>query len=129
MEELPKIKGRKARKQKRQEILQNLECRPKFYHLRDIDKRPIVTVCSLFYNDQKFMGISVCSRKDEPRKSTGRKIALDRAMAAAMSYIPILPVQRHEAKIVIEDIVPDSSIAIELLDTVQEGFKAICNME
>ena len=53
----------------------------KFYHVRDKEKRPIVTVCliydSITHNIKR--GIALCSYKDQPNKHIGRKIAFGRS--------------------------------------------------
>jgi len=103
MDPLPK--GRK-RKMTRRQILAELEKavkdkdkdkRPKFIFIRDDEGAPRVTLCDIQYNDSKYRGISICSFRDVPKKKTGKRIALDRAIAAIISGRNILPVRREEA--------------------------------
>jgi len=54
----------------------------RYYYYRDIERRPIITVCLLKDGKEISRGISVCSYEDAPCKKTGRKIAFTRAAYA-----------------------------------------------
>lgn len=54
-----------------------------FYHLRDVHNKPVSTVCLLKDSEGMFhRGISICSKKDIPKKAVGRGIAFGRALEA-----------------------------------------------
>lgn len=104
MNATPIPKG-KERKEKRKQILQHLktatanrdrENRPRYYFIKDQEGKPVVTVCDIVYNDILCRGISICSFRDAPRKKTGKRIALDRAIAAIINQNNVLPTQRRE---------------------------------
>jgi hypothetical protein len=63
------------------EFQKNLQTDVKFYHVRDKEKRPIITVCLIYdpitHNIKR--GIALCSYKDQPNKHIGRKIAFGRS--------------------------------------------------
>lgn len=58
-----------------------------FYYFRDAKKRPVVTVCLLkdTATGQVARGVAICSRRDMPRKKTGRSIAEGRAGKAMIT--------------------------------------------
>lgn len=70
--------------------------KPRFRFIRDEFSTPIVTQCILNDGVNCYIGFAVCSKKDHPRKLTGRKIALDRAILAYLRQHSSLPVCRHE---------------------------------
>jgi len=55
-----------------------------YYYIRDADRKPIITVCLLFYKDDNIItkGLAFCCYKDVPCKKVGRRIALERALHA-----------------------------------------------
>ena len=57
----------------------------KFYYIRDIERKPIITVCLKKIDDMIGKGIAICSKNDNPQKEIGREwseyyadLALDR---------------------------------------------------
>jgi hypothetical protein len=56
----------------------------RFYHIRDDDKKPIVTVCVVYSKSSGHTrrGVALCSYKDQPNKRIGRDIAFGRAFAS-----------------------------------------------
>ena len=99
--------SKKERREKRKQILEVIqkaidekdkEGRPRYYYIRDGDThKPTVTVCEIGYASKLYRGISICSYVDNPRKSTGRRIAFDRAVASIMAGTDLFPVTRGEA--------------------------------
>ena len=69
----------------------------KFYHLRDKQHRPLVTVCLLISGNSFARGISICSLNDNPCKKDGRDRAKGRAEAALKRGTTDLPILRDEA--------------------------------
>jgi hypothetical protein len=76
---------------------------PFIYYFRDRDNRPIVTIAiakrfttrgSDGINMLYFRGISICSPRDKPNKTTGRNIAIGRLKAANMSMRSTMPIKR-----------------------------------
>lgn len=53
-----------------------------YYHLRNKEGRPLITVCVVRKGDDFARGVSVCSLLDMPVKKVGRRIARDRALKA-----------------------------------------------
>lgn len=47
----------------------------KFYYIRDVDRKPIITVCLVRDGDEIGKGISICSQDDIPEKEIGREWA------------------------------------------------------
>lgn len=103
-----KLGKKKAKKEQRAKILDALKLaiqnkdkdnKPKYYYLRSSDssKYPIVTICEIGYQGKKYRGIAICSANDAPKKSTGRSIALERALATAIIGQNIFPINRLEA--------------------------------
>lgn len=81
-----------------------------FYYLRDVKRRPVVTVCLLIDDDGTvFRGIAICSPLDQPDKRKGRNIARERANYAldlgyvASGNVQTLRVQRPVALGVLVD--------------------------
>lgn len=56
--------------------------RIRYYYFRDMQKRPIITVCLMEEKGIFSRGISVCAKGDNPCKKIGRKIARDRTYKA-----------------------------------------------
>ena len=72
-----------------------------YYYLRDGERKPVVTVCLLEAENERARGVSICSKKDNPSKRSGKKIAKDRAKYALKKkghHLPIEP-KGGEAKI------------------------------
>lgn len=66
----------------------------KYYYLRDDGGAPRVTVCLVASNGNMARGVSFCSHSDQACKSTGRKLALERARKSLYSkrnWLPINP--------------------------------------
>jgi len=53
-----------------------------YYYHRDKNNRPTITRCFVTDGQRHARGTAVCCPKDNPCKSTGRRIAFSRAMAA-----------------------------------------------
>lgn len=57
--------------------------RKRFYYFRDRENRPVITVCLVSNeNGEMSRGVAFCSKKDPPKKKTGRNIAAGRAVKA-----------------------------------------------
>lgn len=71
----------------------------RFYHYRDKNKHPRITVCVLhdLKNDIYCRGISLCSFKDQPVKEDGRDRAEDRAIQAFKNERTLERITRQEA--------------------------------
>jgi hypothetical protein len=54
----------------------------KYKYYRDVDNRPVITVCVITDGCKKYRGISICSPKDNPDKNIGRAISYNRAVRA-----------------------------------------------
>lgn len=76
-----------------------------YYYLRDMRHRkgkkgrPVVTVCLIVDKNRRVIvrGVSICSLKDNPCKKTGRRIARNRALWAAVNPNRSNPIARREA--------------------------------
>lgn len=66
----------------------------KYYYIRDIDNRPIVTVCLIKESNNIARGVAICSKQDQPCKAVGRKIAKARASYALNSQGVNLEIRR-----------------------------------
>ena len=55
---------------------------PIYSYIRDKHKRPMITQCFLLDGDRLAVGQAFCSKKDQPNKKKGKKIALFRAVSA-----------------------------------------------
>jgi len=55
---------------------------PIYSYIRDEYKRPMITQCFLLDGDRLAVGQAFCSKKDQPNKKKGKKIALYRAVSA-----------------------------------------------
>jgi hypothetical protein len=61
-----------------------------YYYIRDIKKRPIITVCLIEnFDGQWCRGISICSKHDNPVKKIGRVKAYGRARQAMVKKMNI----------------------------------------
>jgi len=47
----------------------------KFYYIRDIERKPIITVCLIREGDEIGKGIAICSQDDIPEREVGREWA------------------------------------------------------
>lgn len=50
-----------------------------FYYIRNEQKKPVITVCILKYNNVYCRGVAICSTKEAANKKIGRTIAFGRA--------------------------------------------------
>lgn len=66
----------------------------KYYYLRDVENKPIITVCLMKEGDNIARGMAFCSEKDQPCKAKGRAIAKNRAIHALHSKMSSLKVRR-----------------------------------
>ncbi len=75
----------------------------RFYHYRDANKHPRITICVLYdiKSNKYSRGISLCSFLDQPIKAYGRDNAEDRAIKALRSQKSSCPITRREADILI----------------------------
>jgi len=85
----------------------------KFYHLRDENSVPWVTKCLIKYNDNIARGTSICSFKDNPSKSEGRKLSKYRAILALLDKTDKAPVLRAEADIILGLVGDDTEMKSE----------------
>jgi len=70
----------------------------RFYHYRDTNKHPRITICILQTPSKIYTrGISLCSFLDQPIKAYGRDVAEDRAIKALKNCKSSNPVTRSEA--------------------------------
>ena len=75
-----------------------MEEKVKFKYYRDLQNRPVVTICDLFLGGSlASRGIAICSTKDNPKKKTGKAIAEGRAKKALIKMKLDDPVWRDEA--------------------------------
>jgi hypothetical protein len=87
-----------------------------YYHLRNIEKKPITTICLIRDENGLFhRGIAICSPQDNPEKAEGRKRAYYRALKALTRETTDDPVLRFEAEDIMysitdQDLVPYSYI-------------------
>ena len=70
----------------------------RFYYLRDKENKPRVTICEVPTNDCIYLGMAICSTKDNPCKLEGRKGAVERIKDAVFAGIHCNPVNRPEVK-------------------------------
>jgi len=77
----------KLRKLKSTVILSSIK-NTKFFYFRNNKGVPLITVCSINYNDNWYKGLSFCSLNDIPNKKRGREIAFGRAVTAAVMGVP-----------------------------------------
>ena len=94
-------------KLKRKQIVQQIQeaidkkdkqHKPHYFYLRDPETNtPIVTVCEIYYNNNLYRGIAICSYKDNPNKKKGRHIAFNRAVTAILTNQNMFPIHRWEA--------------------------------
>ncbi len=68
------------------------------------EPKPSMCVCLVEESGHSGIGLALCSRKDNPRYSTGREIALARAKYALTCDEPKLLINREEALNVLEDV-------------------------
>lgn len=68
------------------------------FYIKGSDGKPVpkMTVCYIRTETECFVGVSICSLKDNHNKSRGRKLAYGRAVAAQAGKE--LPITREEAK-------------------------------
>ena len=57
------------------------------YYYGRINNKPIITVCLLKQGNNVSRGIAICSPRDNPRKITGKLIALGRAKKAMIREV------------------------------------------
>lgn len=76
------------------------------YYLRDERRRPLVTVCLLkdMEDGATARGVAICSPSDNPEKKYGRQIAETRAFAALEKKDCDEPINRIEARCVLDAI-------------------------
>lgn len=84
-DDLSEVELQRKYKKNKEFLLQNSNnIKRRFYHCRDIENHPKVTVCVLY--DLKLnifcRGISICNYLESPRKEFGRDSAEDRAILA-----------------------------------------------
>lgn len=70
--------------------------REKYYYLRDIQNKPIITVCLVKEGQNIARGLAICSEIDPLCKAKGRAIARNRAIHALRSKINSLRIRRAE---------------------------------
>lgn len=68
-----------------------------YFHYRDQNNAPRVTVCIIHDGRNYHRGVAICSLKDNPFKRYGRALALKRARRAQSGYKTFLTVFRKEA--------------------------------
>ena len=69
----------------------------KFEILRDAEKKPTVTICTIRSNGDIGRGVAIRSLKDNPVKKIGRETAYGRAKKALYRKETTMPVYRKEA--------------------------------
>lgn len=110
------------------EPTENVKRREFYYHLRNIEKKPITTVCLIRDEGGLFhRGIAICSAKDIPEKAEGRKRAFYRAQKALTREMADDPVFRYEAEEIIEsitdqDLIPYLETPDGMLVLVKSGY-------
>ena len=69
------------------------------FYIKGKDKRPVpkITVCYIRTEKDTSVGVAICSPKDNPIKSKGRRLAYGRAIAAQNGVK--LPITREEARL------------------------------
>ena len=80
-----------------------------YYHKRDEEGKPRLTVCLLkdeSGNEIISKGISLCSFCDNPKKDDGRERAKKRAYASLHAKRDLFPIKRMEAYTVIDACFP-----------------------
>lgn len=88
-----------------------------YYHLRDMESRPVVTVCIVKKGDCYGRGLSICSKKDMPVKAKGRTIARNRALRAVHNQEFDGEINRFEAnEVLCETIVRIDRDTLNLLN-------------
>ena len=65
-----------------------------FYYVRDIENRPVITVCLIEKLGEYYRGVALCSELDQPCKRVGRNIAEGRAISALKNIKNTLPLKR-----------------------------------
>lgn len=95
----------------------------RFYHYRDENKHPRITICVLYdIKDQiACRGISMCSLIEQPIKEDGRDRAENRAIAAYKTQLSSEPIIKFEAAQV-------SECSPEFNEEVKEEFKSAYNV-
>jgi hypothetical protein len=69
--------------------------RTMYYYIRDINRRPIITVCYIETDTgERARGIAICSKHDNCCKKKGRELANNRAVAALLNKDSSLCVHR-----------------------------------
>jgi hypothetical protein len=69
-----------------------------FYYYRDGANRPLVTVCLMEKEGVLCRGISICSRRDNVCKETGRQVAHDKCLKAFGTGVSGCKIRRERAK-------------------------------
>jgi len=70
----------------------------KYYYIRDINRRPVITVCYIETDTgERARGIAICSKRDNCEKAIGREIARDRAYTALNTKCNSLEIHRASA--------------------------------
>jgi len=81
-----------------------------YFHLRDVEGKPRITIC-LLKNEETgkviSKGISICSFYDNPTKENGRERAKKRAFASLFAKRNLFPVFRAEAIKVVDWCLPE----------------------
>lgn len=75
-----------------------------YYYFRDMEKRPIITICLLNQDDKWARGVAICSDSDMPNKRIGRGLAKGRAVQGLKRFEHHDPVRRIEAFDVLREI-------------------------
>ena len=95
----------------------------RFYHYRDINKHPRITVCILQTPSKIYSrGISLCSFLDQPVKAEGRDRAENRAITALKGCETSDRISRFEARDLIE-------YFPEFMKEIKEEFKSAYNVQ
>lgn len=68
-----------------------------FSILRDVQRRPTVTVCTIWSNGEKAIGTAIRSTRDNPVERIGKAKAYGRAKKALYHRKNSLPIFRYEA--------------------------------
>jgi hypothetical protein len=95
-----------------------------FYYFRDDENRPIVTGCLLIDGQEYSRGVALCSRRDNPCKKSGRKIARTRAMWALKNKASNCEILSQKAT----SVLIDAKISGEFFDYVKSAFKPPVNV-
>lgn len=90
-----------------------------YYHKRDSQGKPRITICLLKEETAERViskGVSICSFRDNPVKSIGRERAKKRAYAAISAERNLFPISRIDALVV-----TDECLRVEDMDVYFKG--------